>query len=126
MTLRVGAKRHHEQRMVTLAEQGLRQGVNCLPELCRQERGLAVRRHALGPPDATHRSLDLRVLGRQLVAGLLVVVADAGQPPVEGRYSVGVGRLHQVADDDASRRCTVSCPHNPRFRHIVTPASDKM
>lgn len=90
MTLRAGAKRHHQQGVVALAEQRIRQSLDRLPKLCWEQGSLAVWRHALGPPNAAHGSLDLGVLRRQGVPGLLVVVADTCQPPIQRRDPIGV------------------------------------
>jgi len=63
-------------------------------------RGYAI---GLGAPDTPHGPLDFGILGREAVAGLLVIVADTAQPTVNRRDGVAIDKIDDVTQDRFGR-----------------------
>lgn len=76
---------------------------NHLAQCIEQDWGFALRRNPFLAPDAAHGPLDLGVFGRQRVAGLLVVVADTGQPALDGRDGIAIAQGDDVAENGFGR-----------------------
>ena len=94
-----------EQRAVPLADHVVRAQGDHLPDQIRGRGRLALLRAADGPADAAEDCLDGLGIGRRLVAGELVAVADRGGPSADGgRPAAAVGEGGEIGGDDPDMR----------------------